>query len=121
MILRCLASSQLQTMCSGMGEGPVFTSTGDPVSLRIFWLHGVQYLTILGTDPKEYLASIANKEIEWARQYGQPVELDFPHNGVFPGKSPEHCLCLLNKYLALTPYILPEDVSDSFPCLSMEG
>jgi hypothetical protein len=37
-------------------------------------------------DPKKYLASIAEKEIEWTRQYGKPVQLDFPHNGVFPGE-----------------------------------
>ncbi|RHZ55947.1 hypothetical protein CDV55_100222, partial [Aspergillus turcosus] len=34
-------------------------------------------------DPKKYLASIAEKEIEWTRLYGKPVQLDFPHNGVY--------------------------------------
>ena len=64
-------------------------------------------------DHKEYLASIANKEIEWTRQYGKPVELDFPHNGVFPGKkSPQDYLCLLNKYLVLVPYLLPDDAKN---------
>jgi hypothetical protein len=66
------------------------------------------YLT--GNDPKKYLASIAEKEIEWTRQYGEPVQLDFPHNGVLPGeKSPEDYLCLLEKYLALAPYLLPKE------------
>lgn len=53
---------------------------------------------------------IANKEIQWTWQYGKPLELDFLHNGVFPGKkSPEDYLCLAKKYLALAPYLLPED------------
>ncbi|GAQ07502.1 hypothetical protein ALT_4823 [Aspergillus lentulus] len=61
-------------------------------------------------DPKKYLVSIAEKEIEWTRQYGKPVQLDFPHNGVFPGeKSPEDYLCLLDKYLTLAPYLLPKE------------
>ncbi|GFF30235.1 hypothetical protein IFM58399_02517, partial [Aspergillus lentulus] len=61
-------------------------------------------------DPKKYLASIAEKEIEWTRQYGKPVQLDFPHNGVFPGeKSPEDYLCLLDNYLTLAPYLLPKE------------
>ena len=56
---------------------------------------------------------IANKEIKWTRQYGKPVELDFPHNGVFLGKkSPEDYLSLLNKYLVLAPYLLPEDAKN---------
>ncbi|KZF26474.1 kinase-like protein [Xylona heveae TC161] len=61
-------------------------------------------------NPKEYLESIATKEIEWTRRYGNPVELDFPHNGVFPGeKQPEDYVRLLEKYLALAPYLLPKD------------
>ncbi|KAL1854990.1 hypothetical protein Plec18170_004402 [Paecilomyces lecythidis] len=58
--------------------------------------------------PTTYLESIAQKEIEWTRRYGEPLELDFPHNGVFPGKkSPEDYISLLEKYLALAPYLLP--------------
>lgn len=43
------------------------------------------FLTVLGCDYKEYLTSIARKEIEWTRRYGKLIELDCPHNGVFPG------------------------------------
>lgn len=61
-----------------------------------------------GATPTTYLESIAQKEIEWTRRYGEPLELDFPHNGVFPGKkSPEDYISLLEKYLALAPYLLP--------------
>lgn len=67
-------------------------------------------LTVIGNDPKEYLVSIAAKEIKWTRRYGKSMELDFPHNGVFPGKkSPDDYLSLLEKYLALAPYLLPKN------------
>ncbi|PWY64178.1 hypothetical protein BO83DRAFT_402664 [Aspergillus eucalypticola CBS 122712] len=47
-------------------------------------------------DHKEYLA----------------FELDFPYNGVFPGlKYPADYLPLLDKYLALVPFLLPEDTN----------
>ncbi|CAG8935063.1 unnamed protein product [Penicillium salamii] len=70
--------------------------------------HEIQLLTIAGNDPKDYLLSVAQKEIEWTRRYGKPLDLDFPHNGVFPGtKSPDDYLGLLEKYVALVPYLLP--------------
>lgn len=69
---------------------------------------GSNFSTITGDDPKDYLISIARKEIEWTQRYGKPLELDFPHNGVFPGeKSPEDYLCLLDKFVALAPFLLP--------------
>ncbi|KAJ5591923.1 kinase-like protein [Penicillium hispanicum] len=69
-------------------------------------------------DPIEYFQSIAQKEQQWTRRYGKPVELDFPHNGIFPGeKNPEEYLDLLHKYLAMTPYLLPEDPASHKPTL----
>ncbi|GAD96296.1 predicted protein [Paecilomyces variotii No. 5] len=63
--------------------------------------------------PATYLKSIAQKEVEWTRRYGESLELDFPHNGVFPGKkSPEDYIRLLDKYLALAPYLLPNASDD---------
>ncbi|KKK20164.1 hypothetical protein ARAM_007645 [Aspergillus rambellii] len=65
-------------------------------------------------DPKEYLVSIAEKEVKWTRRYGKAMELDFPYNGVFPGKkSPEDYLYLLDKYLALAPYLLPKGITSA--------
>ncbi|KAL4913316.1 phosphotransferase enzyme family protein [Aspergillus aurantiobrunneus] len=59
--------------------------------------------------PAGYLQTIAQKEIAWIEQYGTPTELDFPHNGAFPGeKTPEYYVHLLKKYLAITPYLLPQ-------------
>ncbi|KAI9042100.1 uncharacterized protein KD926_006224 [Aspergillus affinis] len=61
-------------------------------------------------NPNDYLASIAEKEIKLTQHYGRPAELDFPHNGLFPGEqSPVDYLRLLNKYLALAPYLLPKE------------
>ncbi|KAE8332170.1 kinase-like domain-containing protein [Aspergillus sergii] len=52
--------------------------------------------------PNDYLQSIAQKEIEWTRRYGMPIELDFPHNGLFPGEQhPDDYIQLLNKYSPL--------------------
>ncbi|PLB49757.1 phosphotransferase enzyme family protein [Aspergillus steynii IBT 23096] len=85
--------------------------TADPM----FW-HGARASFDLHRgpwiDPKGYLVSTAEKEIEWARRIGKPIELDFPHNGVFPGvKDPETYIDLLNKYLMLVPYLLPKTKS----------
>ncbi|KAL2840323.1 kinase-like domain-containing protein [Aspergillus pseudodeflectus] len=61
-------------------------------------------------NPTEYLRSIAEKEIEWTQRFGKPLELDFPHNAVFPGERlPEDYLTLLHKYLTLAPHLLPKD------------
>lgn len=89
-----------------------------------FAYYEVRFLTITGNDPKDYLLSVAQKEIEWTRRYGKPLELDFPHNGVFPGtKSPDDYLRLLEKYLALAPYLLPRppDSSLNRPTLRHPG
>ncbi|KAE8151645.1 kinase-like domain-containing protein [Aspergillus avenaceus] len=108
--------SHLQaTMCTQTAE-----ETNDsknfcigPTADYMFW-HGRRVSLDLHrgpwTYPKEYLESIARKEIEWTRHYGKPVELDFPHNGIFPGmKSPDDYLHLLNKYLLFAPHLLPKD------------
>ncbi|KAK2766230.1 Phosphotransferase enzyme [Arachnomyces sp. PD_36] len=62
---------------------------------------------------KDYLRAIAGKEIDSTRKYGTPLELDFPHNGPFPGEhDPKQYIALLEKYLALVPYLLPKDELD---------
>ncbi|KAJ6110161.1 serine/threonine protein kinase [Penicillium sp. IBT 16267x] len=64
-------------------------------------------------DPKQYLRAIANKEVLWTERFGRPLECDFPHNTVFPGvKSHKDYLILLNKYLAIAPYLIPQDPTD---------
>ncbi|QVM06144.1 Phosphotransferase enzyme [Coccidioides posadasii str. Silveira] len=61
-------------------------------------------------DWKTYLCAIGEREIESTRRYGKPLELDFPHNGPFPGKhDPKQYIALLEKYLALVPFLLPKN------------
>lgn len=72
-----------------------------------------QLIVLVGSDPKEYLLAIANKEIRWTERFGKPVENDFPHNTAFPGLMPPQAyLELLKKYLAIAPYLLPKDPMD---------
>ncbi|KAK2798734.1 hypothetical protein FQN49_008968 [Arthroderma sp. PD_2] len=67
----------------------------------------------IGADSTAYLRSIAEKEIKWIEKYGKPLELQFPHNGVLTGKQdPGQYLDLLDKYLALAPYLLPKEGSE---------
>ncbi|KAL3496588.1 hypothetical protein BJX62DRAFT_221908 [Aspergillus germanicus] len=64
-------------------------------------------------NPTGYLHSIAEREIEWTQLFGKPLDLDFPHNTVFPGeKLPDDYLALLRKYLTFVSYLLSKD-SDS--------
>lgn len=71
-------------------------------------------LTTIGVNPHGYLQSIAQKEIKWARQYGKPLKLDFPHNGSTPGEvSPDEYIHLLERFLLLAPYLLPKDSNSS--------
>lgn len=81
-------------------------------------LYSFHSLTNIGNDPIEYFRSIAQKEEYWTRRYGKPVELEFPHNGIFPGeKNPEEYLDLLRKFLSMTPHLLPEDPAFHKPTL----
>ncbi|PIG88580.1 hypothetical protein AARAC_000971 [Aspergillus arachidicola] len=95
------ASIHSKTFCIGPTADYMFWR-GKRTSLDIFrgpW-----------ADPCSYLMSIAQKEIEWVRQYGKPLKLDFPHNGSTPGEvSPEEYIHLLEKFLLLAPYVLPRD------------
>ncbi|KAJ5172061.1 serine/threonine protein kinase [Penicillium capsulatum] len=68
---------------------------------------------VVGSDPRKYLLVIAKKEIKWTEQFGKPLECEFPHNTVFPGvNSHQDYLELLKKYLAIAPYLLPQDPLD---------
>ncbi|PWY91880.1 phosphotransferase enzyme family protein [Aspergillus sclerotioniger CBS 115572] len=111
-----LQASLYDTNTDNDGHSEIFCI--GPTADYMFW-HGARATFDLDrgpwNDPKRYLASIAEKEIEWARRIGKPVELDFPHNGVFPGvKYPEAYIDLLDKYLTLVPYLIPKDMSSPF-------
>ncbi|KAK2731594.1 Phosphotransferase enzyme [Onygenales sp. PD_40] len=86
-----------------------------PIADYMFWMGKRAGLDIYRgpwSNPKEYLESIAQREIQNTRKHGKPLELDFPHNTVFPGKhDPEEYIKLLEKYLAICPYLLPKELS----------
>ncbi|KAI9045164.1 kinase-like domain-containing protein [Aspergillus affinis] len=61
-------------------------------------------------DHRDYVRSVGCREFEWTRRYGKPQQNDFPHNNIVKGDiSPGIYLDLLQKFLSLAPYILPED------------
>jgi aminoglycoside phosphotransferase (APT) family kinase protein len=67
------------------------------------------------TKPAEYLQSVAQKEIEWTKRYGKPMEPDFPFNAMDLGiQAPEEYIKLLERFQALTPHLLPKDPKHSF-------
>lgn len=78
-----------------------------------YGIWAVRLMLFIGSDPRQYLIAIANKEIKWTERFGKPLECGFPHNTVFPGvNSPRDYLDLLKKYLTIAPYLLPKDPRD---------
>ena len=64
----------------------------------------------LERDQHEYLRSVGRREIEWTRKFGKAQVNDFPHNTVLKDEvSPKIYIDLLEKYLSVAPYLLPED------------
>lgn len=63
-----------------------------------------------GKNHLDYLYSTCWKEREWTSKYGKPQTNDFPHNTILEGEvAPGQYVDLLDKYLAIYPYLLPED------------
>ncbi|CEL06002.1 hypothetical protein ASPCAL07114 [Aspergillus calidoustus] len=96
-----------ETFCIGPTAGSMFCY-GKRAGMDLYHVSHqvictlVRSLTGTGKNPTEYLRSIAEREIEWTQRFGKSLELDFPHNAVFPGeKLPEDYLALLHKYLTL--------------------
>ncbi|KKZ65758.1 hypothetical protein EMCG_08433 [[Emmonsia] crescens] len=59
---------------------------------------------------RDYLHSTGWKEREWTRKYGKPQVNEFPHNDMLQGEiAPEKYVDLLDRYLSICPYLLPED------------
>lgn len=76
-------------------------------------------ITIIGTSSKEYLKSVARREIEWINAHADPQEPNktpwqytSPHQ-----KSPEAHKAFLEKFLAAIPYITPKDPELASPRL----
>ncbi|KAI9932446.1 hypothetical protein ASPWEDRAFT_166100 [Aspergillus wentii DTO 134E9] len=59
-------------------------------------------------DHRDYVRFLGQRELEWMRRFGRPQRNDLPHNSKLEGKIlPEVYVNLLEKYIALSPYILP--------------
>ncbi|KAK2813972.1 hypothetical protein FQN50_000376 [Emmonsiellopsis sp. PD_5] len=84
-----------------------------PVADYMFWRgNRAQFYFNRGPwrHPRDYLYSTGWKEREWTSKYGKPKTNDFPHNDVLEGEiSPLLYVDLLDKYLSICPYLLPED------------
>ncbi|KFY11109.1 hypothetical protein V492_04652 [Pseudogymnoascus sp. VKM F-4246] len=60
-------------------------------------------------DPHAFLRAIGTKELESKHRFGKPMENEFPHNDMLEGKiAPEAYTELLDKYIALSSYLLPK-------------
>ncbi|PGH13064.1 hypothetical protein AJ79_03901 [Helicocarpus griseus UAMH5409] len=85
-----------------------------PIADYMFWYgkrSGLDFYRGPWDDPKDYLRAIATKEIECTRKHGNPVEVDFPHNGILPGKQdPQKYIDLLESYATISPHLLPKDL-----------
>ncbi|KAL4966948.1 kinase-like domain-containing protein [Aspergillus stella-maris] len=65
------------------------------------------------TDHREYICSVANRELEWTRKFGRPRCNQFPHNEILAGEiSHIGYIDMLEKFMSLSPFILPEDRDD---------
>ncbi|KAI1947402.1 hypothetical protein LOZ57_003128 [Ophidiomyces ophidiicola] len=61
-------------------------------------------------DHREYLHDVGRRELEWTKKFGNPLRNDFPHCILLPSKAhPDTYIDLLEKYLLLAPYLLPQD------------
>ncbi|KAL4794314.1 kinase-like domain-containing protein [Aspergillus venezuelensis] len=81
-----------------------------------FWL-GRRALLDLNRGPwndhREYIRSVAAKELEWTRKFGKPRCNQFPHNDILTGEiSHLEYIDLLEKFMSLSPFILPEGRED---------
>lgn len=91
------------------------TYTGVHVCLSLgYFIDTAQANIHKGKDPKEYLYSIAENEIEPTCRYRRLLKLAFTHIGIFPGKwDPKQSIECLEKYLPLVPYLLSKDDTES--------
>jgi aminoglycoside phosphotransferase (APT) family kinase protein len=100
----------------GEGEDSVFCI--GPIADYMFWYGrraGLNLNRGPWTNSAEYLQSVAQKEIEWTKRFGKPMEPDFPFNAMGLGiQAPEEYIKLLERFQALTPHLLPKDPKHSF-------
>lgn len=59
-------------------------------------------------DPHDYVRSVSQRELEWTRKFGEPLQNDF-HKKILRDISPTSYIDLLEHNISLSPYILPRD------------
>ncbi|PTU21289.1 hypothetical protein P175DRAFT_0459676 [Aspergillus ochraceoroseus IBT 24754] len=59
--------------------------------------------------PQRFAASLARRELEWIKQHAIPKSQDDPLVTSATQNSPESHILLLQKYLEIVPYLLPDD------------
>ena len=66
-------------------------------------------------DPTGYLLAVGDRESQWTRRFGEPLENKFPFNSLIEGKvNPDDHLKLLAKYQSIAPYLLPNNPESPF-------
>ncbi|EZF69676.1 hypothetical protein H105_07906 [Trichophyton soudanense CBS 452.61] len=97
-------------------DGDCNTFCIGPIADYMFWYGKRSELKLdrgPWSDPCQYLRAIGNRELEWTKKYGKPLEKEFPYNTLLPGTIPhEKYAALLEKYLAIAPFLLPKDPLD---------
>ncbi|GAD95033.1 hypothetical protein CPC735_071470 [Paecilomyces variotii No. 5] len=79
-----------------------------PSADYMFWRGKRALFGVDRKDPRDYVRSIGQQELEWTRKFGKPQQNDFPHNNILKGDiSPTGYIDLLEQYISLPPYILP--------------
>ena len=63
----------------------------------------------LGKNPHDYIFAIAHREIAWINRYAIRKAADDPLAASAAQNSPSEHISLLEKYLNVTPYLLPRD------------
>ena len=62
-----------------------------------------------GTQPQDFVTSLAHREIAWVQQYAVLKPPDDPLVTSASQNSPSSHIALLEKYLKVAPYLLPDD------------
>ncbi|KAE8143675.1 kinase-like domain-containing protein [Aspergillus pseudotamarii] len=83
-----------------------------PVAERDFWN---KERATMGIDrgpwsqPREFVVSLARRELEWIQRYAVPTPEDDPLVASASQNTPSCHIALLQKYLKVAPFLLPDD------------
>ncbi|KAE8369252.1 hypothetical protein BDV27DRAFT_141444 [Aspergillus caelatus] len=83
-----------------------------PVAERDFWNKERATMRIdrgPWNQPREFVVSLAHRELEWIQRYAMPKPADDPLVSAASQNSPSCHITLLQKYLKVAPFLLPDD------------